>query len=115
MGVPRTVISAVRRMKDGREICSKSAAGRREYASRLEDMWDRDRGICCLCGQFVPLEEATFEHKKGRGLGGSKRDDRIGGNGIAHWYGNNAKGSMDYGKYLEFSLRDRIANCRGMS
>lgn len=115
MAIPKTVWSAVRRMKDGREICSKSAAGRREYANRLEDMWDRDRGTCCLCGQFVPLEEATFEHKEGRGLGGSKRDDRIKDNGVAHWFGNNSKGSMSYERYMQLSLRDRIANCKGMA
>src|ERR1700683_2815048 len=82
--------------RGGREVCGKDAAGRAEYNRRREFCWDRDRGICCLCGRFVPLEQATMEHLNGRGLGGSKRDDRPQSCGVAHWFGNNAKGSMSY-------------------
>jgi hypothetical protein len=84
---------------DGREVCLPTPSGRREYQSRIEQMWYRDHGICCICNQPVPLAEATFEHKKGRGMGGGHRDDRIADadgnpmNGIAHISCNGEKGS----------------------
>jgi len=67
---------------DGREKCDKTKAGQLEYARRREAMWKRQHGVCGLrlaasCPVFVPLEKATFEHQDGRGMGGSKRDDRI--------------------------------------
>lgn len=96
-----------------REICLPTPAGREEYKRRREERWDMDRGICCLCGQFVPLEEATTEHHSGRGMGGGKRDDRVDSIRVAHLFGNNAKGSVSLDRYLQFPLDVRIANCKG--
>lgn len=67
---------------DGREVCDKSAAGKVEYNRRKEVMWRRQHAICGLrisfrCPVFMTLEQATFEHQDGRGMGGAKRDDRI--------------------------------------
>lgn len=93
---------------DGREVCltigmvKQSLQGRKEYRRRIQAMWDRQNGICCLFGHIkecpgpLRLEEATFEHENGRG--GGKRDDRIEVdgkwiNGAAHWFCNNIKGS----------------------
>jgi 5-methylcytosine-specific restriction endonuclease McrA len=87
--------------------------GKAEYQRRREFVWDRDRGICCLCGHFVALESATMEHLNGRGMGGSKRDDRPEACGIACWGGNNAKGSQSYAKYMELPQEVREKNCRG--
>ena len=66
---------------DGREVCDKSSAGKKEYNRRKELMWRRQHGMCGLkissrCPVFIPLEQATFEHQDGRGMGGAKRDDR---------------------------------------
>jgi 5-methylcytosine-specific restriction endonuclease McrA len=97
--------------RGGREICDKSPAGREEYARRREFCWDRDRGICCLCGLFVPLEQCTMEHLNGRGLGGSKRDDRPQACGVAHWFGNNAKGSISHELYMQKPLEERRRLC----
>jgi hypothetical protein len=94
--------------RGGRKI-----AGKAEYKRLREFVWDRDRGICCLCGEFVPLESATYEHLNGRGMGGSKRDDRPERCGVAHWGGNNAKGSMTHQRYMEIPLEVRVQNCRG--
>lgn len=82
-----------------REVCSNTAAGLKEYKRRRAYMWERDNGICCICGQWVSESACTFEHFKGRGHGGGHRDDRteIDGvpcNGIAHWGCNNLKGSQ---------------------
>ena len=99
-----------------REICDKSKAGREEYRRRREAVWDRDRGTCCLCGLPVPLEQCTLEHKNGRGMGGSKRNDDHTDpheTGVAHWFGNNAKGSISHEKYMEKPLYERIQLCRG--
>ena len=114
-------VSAKRRSKGavrivgGREICSTSPAGRAEYQRRRELRWDLDRGICCLCGCFVPLDQATIEHPNGRGMGGSKRDDSVQAIRIAHWFGNNAKGSVSYERYMELPVDVRVANCRGLA
>ena len=98
-------------MKDGREICLKTPAGKEEYKQRTIQMYERDKCICCLCGQFIAYGY-TFEHKDGRGMGGSKRDDRIEGNGVAHWLGNGRKGSMSYEAYMAIPLEERIQNCK---
>lgn len=62
-------------------------------------MWNRQKGLCCLCSLPLVRDEATFEHQDGRGMGGSRRDDRIEKdgqlyNGAAHFLCNNAKGSQ---------------------
>ena len=42
-------------------------------------------------------------------MGGGKRDDRIESNGVSHWNGNMAKGSMHIDNYMEKPLFERIA------
>lgn len=103
----------VRTKPNGAQVCDKSKAGREEYRRRREQRWDLDRGICCLCGLPVALEQCTLEHPNGRGMGGSKRDDRVESIGVAHWFGNNAKGSVSHEKYMEKPLYERIQLCRG--
>lgn len=88
--------------KDGREVCQNNAAGRREYARRVEAMCQRQNWICgCSpdCSKRVTPSNATFGHANLRGLGGSTRDDRIvdeNGNWLnaaETWDCNGAKGS----------------------
>lgn len=80
--------------RDGREVCLNTNRGRNEYKRRREAMYERDHGECCICGLLIRCKsEATFEHKNGRGMGGSRRDDRIENNGVAHWLCNTQKGS----------------------
>lgn len=83
---------------DGREVCAKTPLGRREYKHRLELMWERQEGLCCLCGMPLRLEESTFEHQRPKGIGSAFADDRIEVdgepiNGAAHWICNGSKGS----------------------
>jgi hypothetical protein len=96
--------------RDGREVCITAlnhplgAEGRAEYKRRLEVMWERQKGYCCLhgfiaeCPGKLLLGEATFEHENGRA--GGKRDDRVelpDGtwiNGAAHMLCNGIKGSV---------------------
>jgi hypothetical protein len=97
-------------MPDLREICRNhpetgTSAGRAEYKRRIALMWERQRGICCLAGHApmcpgpLRLEDSTFEHENGRGVDGSKRDDRIelpNGkwlNGASHYVCNQWKSS----------------------
>ncbi len=83
--------------RDGREVCLKTHAGQVEYKRRREQMYERDKGMCCICGGKIrSLQEATFEHKNGRGMGGSRRDDRIEKNGVAHFRCNVEQGSKRY-------------------
>jgi hypothetical protein len=92
----------------GREV-----VGKAEYKLRREQAWGRDRGICCLCGLFVSLEECTAEHIIPRGMGGSKRDDRLSNLGVSHLLGNNARGSQAMDVYLALPLEVRVQNCKG--
>lgn len=64
---------AVRVLRDGREICRKTPAGNAEYRRRRESAWERDKGICVLCGQWLAKEIATAEHIIPRGMGGATR------------------------------------------
>lgn len=99
-------------MPDGREICRNhtetgTSEGRAEYGRRIKAMLERQRGVCCLAG-YAPmcpgplrLNDCTFEHELPRGIGGSKRDDRIclpNGkwlNGASHYGCNQWKGSRN--------------------
>jgi hypothetical protein len=40
-------------------------------------MWLRQRKLCGLCWEPMTLEESTFDHSDLRGMGSSRRDDRI--------------------------------------
>ena len=86
--------------KDGREILGKTAKDRAEYRRRTVEMWSRQKGLCALCGVPIREDEATFDHEDGRGMGGSKRDDRIEMDGKRHnaavcWPCNAEKGSRN--------------------
>ena len=96
----------VRVYPDGREVCNIACVeGKKEYRSRVHKMTRRQGHRCCLeaycpdCPGAMNEREATFEHEFGRGMGGSKRDDRIelpDGtwiNGAAHEQCNKWKGS----------------------
>jgi hypothetical protein len=83
--------------RDGREVCTDTPAGWREYKRRVELMVIRQGFRCCLCKRRLSLGNATFEHQRRRGMGAAWRDDRItkGGedwNGAAHWVCNSEKG-----------------------
>jgi hypothetical protein len=63
---------------DGRQVCNQFIeSGKKEYKRRTRAMWERQKGLCCICFRPIALEQATFEHQDGRGMGGSCRDDRI--------------------------------------
>lgn len=95
----RTEPVAVRVYDDGREVCNLLCkAGKAIYEQRIAEMWYRQSGKCCICGNPLNLFRATFEHQDGRGMGGGHRDDRIEKdgnpyNGAAHWWCNGEKGS----------------------
>ena len=90
---------AVRQYPDGREVCQANAAGKVEYARRLQVMLQRQGWACCLCHDPMNSYNATFEHRCPRGIGAARRDDRIEDangqpmNGAAHWKCNVEKGS----------------------
>lgn len=88
---------AVRRYREGREVCVNSKAGWIEYKLRLKVMLQRQNHRCCLCGRPLALANATFEHQRRRGMGSAWRDDRItkdgeDWNGAAHWVCNSQRG-----------------------
>lgn len=91
----------------GREVCNlKTAEGRREYYRRIAEMALRQKGKCSLCGSPMRIDDCTYEHESGRGMGGGHRDDRIEINGkqynsAAHSLCNVRKGSVRLEKYKE--------------
>ena len=95
--------AAVHVTRDGREICSEHAAGKREYLRRKKIMWLRQLGRCGTCRKVTPLEEGQFGHSHSRGMGGGFRCDKIwdsDGNPLnAFLCGvcNSAQGSQRYG------------------
>ena len=59
----------------------------------LRKLYQREKGICCICGKRVSnIEDATREHKVPKFLGGTAgyKSENI---GLAHKWCNNAKGS----------------------
>jgi 5-methylcytosine-specific restriction endonuclease McrA len=58
----------------------------------LWDLYQREEGVCCKCGTYVPYIEATREHKVPRSHGG--RDGKNYSNlGIAHHHCNTCLGA----------------------
>jgi 5-methylcytosine-specific restriction endonuclease McrA len=98
MGLSLMIIreNGVLTYRDGREVCDlKTRAGRREYDLRKAKMYERDGGTCCICGEHIYHgSDVTFEHQDKRGMGGSRRDDRIENNGVAHSWCNMKLGSV---------------------
>lgn len=88
---------------NGRQVCTDTTAGRREYRSRTDNMWLRQQGLCSICNLPMRIEEATYEHSQGRGMGGGHRDDRIEHNTAAHGWCNVLKGSVRAEKFKEAS------------
>src|SRR5437016_4342611 len=82
----------------GREVCQENAAGRREYARRVEVMVIRQDYRCSLCKRRITPATATFEHERRRGMGAAFRDDRIldecgnFANSASHWTCNLERG-----------------------
>jgi hypothetical protein len=70
---------AVRRYhSDGREVCTETAQGRREYAKRLQVMVQRQLFRCPRCKKRLSLAMSTFDHwPKKRRMGAAFRDDRV--------------------------------------
>jgi hypothetical protein len=100
---------AVKVYPDGREVCSDTTEGKREYQSRLFEMERRQGFECALCPNDMFL---TFDHQAGRGHGGGHRDDRIlvdgeWQNAALCYHCNHMKGSKRYhwkdGKYVPAS------------
>lgn len=91
---------------NGRQVCTKTAEGTREYRGRTEQMCERQQGLCSICGLPMRQDEATFEHQDGRGHGGGHRDDRIEIDGqpynsAAHGLCNVKKGSVRLSRLQE--------------
>jgi hypothetical protein len=90
--------SGVKVYRDGREVCLSTSAGTREYRKRVLMMWERQGGLCAICGHLLRIEQATFDHERPRGLGGGFRDDRIELDGkpvnaAVHGFCNSQRGS----------------------
>lgn len=94
----KTPPTAVKTFRDGREVCKDTPAGRVEYRMRTLAMAERQHWVCPApdCGMTMVPREATFQHGRGRGMGGGHRDDRIDqpGNEAWHYWCNARQGSQ---------------------
>lgn len=102
---------AVHTYPEGRECCTDTAAGKREYYRRTREMAARQDEICAICLQFMVVP--TFEHQDGRGFNGSHRDDRIEIDGAWHnaalCFTCQGKGSKRY-QWIEGIFREKKIN-----
>lgn len=102
-------LEPVKTRRNGNEVCNLDTCyGRRDYKRRVKAMWERQHGWCAICGWWMKLEEATFEHEDLRGAG--RHDDRIEVDGkpknfAVHGLCNGQKGS----KRLVLSREREIA------
>jgi hypothetical protein len=74
----------VRTFKDGRVAYSGCA-----YTQLRQEVWAKQGGRCADCGEPVLILDFELHHPGGRGMAGSKRDDRkvvglCGGIGSCH-------------------------------
>ena len=73
----KRIENGVRIYPGGREVCQNTAAGKREYARRREVAWALQGGFCGRCARPIAPQDATLDHIQPRGMGGSRRDDRM--------------------------------------
>ncbi len=59
---------------------------------KVMDIWVQDEAICWLCGDYVPLSEASRDHVVPRSLGGRTKVVNI---RLAHKSCNSRRGSKD--------------------
>jgi 5-methylcytosine-specific restriction endonuclease McrA len=81
--------------KDGRTVIDTSSPKGREMRDALvAAAWDRDAGKCGICGKYVCLLEATWDHIVPRGMGGSTRNNVLDNINAVHPECNGIKGSQ---------------------
>ena len=68
--------------------------GREARDKLIAQAWERDDHKCGICGRYVCILEAVWDHKVPRGMGGATRDDRLENIQAAHSSCNGLKGSQ---------------------
>ena len=91
--IDKTSIEGVWIYSDGRQVCQNNTAGNNEYRTRRRIAWNLQNGICAICHERLPWQQATTDHINPRKMGGSARDDRQENLAAVHWQCNSAKGS----------------------
>lgn len=72
------------------------------YKAAVNAMWERQNGLCAICGKWMTPEAAQFDHERSRGMGGAFRDDAIlhpdgrWKSAAVHGVCNSLKGSRTY-------------------
>lgn len=90
------IVRGVKIFPDGREVCSKAELKHRKDALLRQDP------RCAACGQaFRDYSEVELGHKRSKGMGSAKRDDRRENLFLLHVQVNNAQGSMDWDEYVK--------------
>lgn len=81
--------------ESGREVCSPAAMKVRKHQLLRADP------TCFACGgKFTDYNEVELSHRISKGMGGSKRDDRMENLVLLHKSANRDQGSMDLDTYL---------------
>lgn len=91
---PRSRKPWLRIYSDGREWIDRTTPrGKLEFDLRHSAAYEREHGICGICGEFVSWEDSVADHILPKGLGGGTHDDREGNLQPSHYMCNSEKGS----------------------
>ena len=71
--------------------------GREARDKLIAQAWERDDHKCGICGRYVCLLDAVWDHIVPRGMGGATRDDVLDNIRAVHFDCNSRRGSIrDY-------------------
>jgi 5-methylcytosine-specific restriction endonuclease McrA len=90
---------AVKIFPDGREVCQDSAAGKREYYRRADEVWERYGKCCWLCGKSLDRGAMAVDHIRPKGTNSAWRDDRAFNIAPACYPCNSRRGSRRMAEY----------------
>jgi hypothetical protein len=86
---------------DGRIVIDENTrAGQDRKNATIAQAWAEQEGICPICGKYVCLLEATWDHIIPRRMGAGFRDDRRKNIRAVHYVCNGERGSQP----VDFSL-----------
>lgn len=81
----------------GKYVCSDRCLWR-HFEVSVDLIYERDSGVCHLCGNFVPREQASRDHVKPRSQGGRSKMLNL---RLSHASCNSRRGSMPVEKFKQ--------------
>lgn len=63
----------------------------KDYTEHKRAVWLKQEKLCATCGFYVQFSDSEFDHDRGRGMSGSKRDDLDPNNAVRHSWCHSVK------------------------